>query len=133
LTSKEMLGTCSDFQIVSDPKAGPPLVLNFDIFPLSGTGTDTTVSKENLMMLSLIYIYKRLCLRKKIRSRKKKEPQNFLLMKLNTKPLKFKCRLADRGWGGVGWWTCARHGYPHLVLYKLTYLNLTISTQPISS
>jgi hypothetical protein len=38
-------------------------------------------------------------------------------MKLNTKPLKFKCGLANRG-GGPGWQTRARHGYPHLVIYK---------------
>jgi hypothetical protein len=35
---------------------------------------------------------------------------------LNTKPLKFKCGLADGG-GGAGWSTHARHGYPHLVQY----------------
>ena len=44
---------------------------------------------------------------KKIRNRKKKEPQEqFFLMKLNTKPLKFKCVLADGGgpWGGGAGW-----------------------------
>jgi hypothetical protein len=46
-----------------------------------------------------IYIYKRLRPRKKIRNRKKKEQQKFLL-KLITKPLKFKCGLADGGGGG---------------------------------
>jgi|LakMenE18May11ns_1017448.scaffolds.fasta_scaffold5408946_1 hypothetical protein len=46
-----------------------------------------------------IYIYKILRPRKKIHNRKKKEQQKLLLMKLNTKPLKFKCGLADGGEG----------------------------------
>jgi hypothetical protein len=73
---------------------------------------------------SIVYIYKRLRQRKKIRNRKKKEQQKFL-MKFNTKPLKFKYGLADGGGGGGGWSTHARHGYPHLVLNKTiikTYL-----------
>ncbi len=38
---------------------------------------------------------------KKIRNRKKKEPQEqFFKMKLNTKPLKFKCGPADGGGAG---------------------------------
>ena len=55
-------------------------------------------------------------------------------MKLNTKPLKFKCGLADGGGGagvpgggaggagegGGGWSTHARHGYPHLVVDTYT-------------
>ena len=60
-----------------------------------------------------------------------KKKSLFLLMKLNTKPLKFKCGLADGGEGGVsGWRTLARHGYPHLVNnkngdsnFKLEYYN----------
>jgi hypothetical protein len=47
-------------------------------------------------------------------------------MKLNTKPLKFKCRLADGGGGGAGWSTHARHGYPHLVKNKSTTIILKI-------
>ncbi len=47
-----------------------------------------------------IYIYKRLRPRKKIRNRKNKEP--LFIMKLNTKPLKFKCGLADGGGGRGG-------------------------------
>ncbi len=64
-----------------------------------------------------IYIYKRLCPRKKIRNRKKERATETLNLKLNTKPLKFKCGLADRG-GGGGWSTHARDGYPHLVINK---------------
>jgi hypothetical protein len=57
-----------------------------------------------------IYIYKRLCPRKKIRNRKKEraatekkkeQQEQFFKMKLNTKPLKFKCGLAE-GEGGPG-------------------------------
>jgi hypothetical protein len=48
----------------------------------------------------IFYIYKRLRPRKK--TEKKKEPQKqFFLLKLNTKPLKFKCGVADGG-GGPG-------------------------------
>jgi hypothetical protein len=47
------------------------------------------------------YIYKRLCPRKKSATEKRKSNRNFLLMKFNTKPLNFKCGLADGG-GGVG-------------------------------
>ncbi len=40
--------------------------------------------------------------KKKSATEKKKEPQEqFFFMKLNTKPLKFKCRLANGG-GGAG-------------------------------
>jgi hypothetical protein len=49
---------------------------------------------------------------KKSATEKRKSNRNFFLMKLNTKPLKFKCGLAD---GEGGWWTLARHEYPHLV------------------
>ncbi len=45
-----------------------------------------------------IYIYKRLRPKKKIRNRKKERATEIL--KLNTKPLKFKCGLADGGGGG---------------------------------
>jgi hypothetical protein len=40
---------------------------------------------------------------KKSATEKRKSNRNFLLMKLNIKPLKFKCGLADRGggWGGL--------------------------------
>jgi hypothetical protein len=62
-----------------------------------------------------IYIYKRLCPRKKIRNRKKERATETLNLKFNTKPLKFKWGLADGG-GGAGWSTHARHGYPHLVI-----------------
>ncbi len=54
---------------------------------------------------------------KKSATEKRKSNRNFLLMKLSTKSLKFKCGLANGG-GGGGWSTHARHGYPHLVLYK---------------
>jgi len=37
---------------------------------------------------------------KKSATEKRKSNRNFLLMKLNTKPLKFKCGLADGGGGG---------------------------------
>jgi hypothetical protein len=70
-------------------------------------------------------------------------------MKLNTKPLKFKCCQnrkkkeqqilfikstnllnLNAGWltgkGGGGWSTHARHGYPHLVLNKLGTLKLVL-------
>jgi len=48
-----------------------------------------------------IYIYKRLCQRKKIRIKKKERAtETFLLMKLNTKTFKFKCGLADGGGAG---------------------------------
>jgi len=40
---------------------------------------------------------------------------------MNTKPLKFKCGLADGGGGVAGWWTRARHGYPHPVYNDLGY------------
>jgi hypothetical protein len=61
-----------------------------------------------------------------------KKRKNFLLMKLSTKPLKFKCGLADggnlnAGWpmgGWVGWWILAKHGYSHLVLKKSKKCNL---------
>jgi hypothetical protein len=54
---------------------------------------------------------------KKSATEKRKSNRNFLLVKLNTKPLKFKCGLADGGGvGGGGWQTSARHGYPHLVI-----------------
>jgi hypothetical protein len=49
----------------------------------------------------IIYIYKRLRPRKKIRNRKKERATETLNLKLNTKPLKFKCGLADGGGGGV--------------------------------
>ena len=62
--------------------------------------------------INLIYIYKRLHPRKKIRNRKKERATETL--NLNTKPLKFKCGLADGG-GGGGLVDDARHGYPHLV------------------
>jgi hypothetical protein len=42
-------------------------------------------------------------------------------MKLNTKPLKFKCGLADGG--GGAWRTLARHGYPHLVQYNVLQIH----------
>jgi hypothetical protein len=61
----------------------------------------------------IFYIYKRLRPRKKSATEKRKSNRNFLLMKLNTKPLKFKYGLADGG--GDVWLTRARHGYPHLV------------------
>jgi hypothetical protein len=35
--------------------------------------------------------------KKKSATEKRKSNKNFLLMKLNTKPLEFKCRLADGG------------------------------------
>jgi hypothetical protein len=69
---------------------------------------------ENLRDPLSTYIYKRLCPSKKICNRKKERATETLNLKLNTKPLKFKCSLADGG-GGVGWSTHARHGYPHLV------------------
>jgi hypothetical protein len=61
------------------------------------------LNKSSTKYLSLstyliFYIYKRLRPRKKIRNRKKERATETL--KLNTKPLKFKCGLAD--WGGGG-------------------------------
>ncbi len=50
----------------------------------------------------VIYIYKRLRPRKKICNRKKERAAETLNLKLNTKPLKFKCGLADGGGGGGG-------------------------------
>jgi hypothetical protein len=41
-----------------------------------------------------------ICSRKKFETEKRKSNINFLLMKLNTKPLKFEYGLADRGGGG---------------------------------
>jgi hypothetical protein len=40
--------------------------------------------------------------RKYSATEKRKSLRNFLLMKLNTKPLKFKCGLADGGGGLAG-------------------------------
>jgi hypothetical protein len=59
----------------------------------------------------IFYTYKRLRPRKK-NPQQKKRKSRYLLTKLNTKPLKFKCGLADGGWGGrgAGWRTLARHG-----------------------
>jgi len=75
-------------------------------------------TKKTKQSLFIFYIYKRLRPKKKSATERRKSRKNFLLMKLNTKPLKFKCGLANRG-GGPGWQTRARHGYPHLVyLYK---------------
>jgi hypothetical protein len=53
-------------------------------------------------IIPIIYIYKRLRLRpsKKIRNRKKERATETLNLKLITKPLKFKCGLADKGGGG---------------------------------
>jgi hypothetical protein len=70
---------------------------------------------EQGWVAQLVYIYKRLCPRKKIRNRKKEGATETLNLKLNTEPLKFKCGLADGGGGGPGWSTHARHGYPQLV------------------
>ncbi len=53
---------------------------------------------EQSWVAQLVYIYKRLRPRKKIRNRKKERATETL--KSNTKPLKFKCRLADGGGGG---------------------------------
>jgi hypothetical protein len=63
---------------------------------------------------------------KKIRNRKKERAARAIFfMKLNTKPLKFKCRLAKGGGGpGGGLVNHARHGYPHLVSYKDTDLTI---------
>jgi hypothetical protein len=58
---------------------------------------------------------------REIRNRKKERATETLNLKLNTKPLKFKCGLADGG-GWAGWSTHARHGYPHLVLNNLKRL-----------
>ncbi len=52
---------------------------------------------------------------KKSATKKKERATETLNLKLNTKPLKFKCGLADGGGGWAGWSTHARHGYPHLV------------------
>jgi hypothetical protein len=63
---------------------------------------------------------------KKIRNRKKKEQQKLFLMKLNTKPLKFKCRLAD-GEGGQAGRPMQGMGnfYPsQLIKWKLAFDNV---------
>jgi hypothetical protein len=65
-------------------------------------------------MFLIFYIYKSLGPRKKNPQQKKERATETLNLKLNTKPLKFKCGLADGG-VGAGWSTHARHGYPHLV------------------
>ena len=55
-----------------------------------------------LFFNNTIYIYKRLCPRKKNpQQKKRKSRKSNFFMKLNTKPLKFKCGLADEG-GGAG-------------------------------
>jgi hypothetical protein len=58
------------------------------------------------LITPVVYIYKRLRPRKKIRNRKKERAAETLNLKLNTKPLKLKCGLADEGgreggWGGL--------------------------------
>jgi len=76
------------------------------------------------LFLTIIYIYKRLRPRKKNpQQKKRKSRKSNFFMKLNTKPLKFKCGLANGGGGrrGAGWSTHARHGYPHLVHYKVEH------------
>jgi hypothetical protein len=63
--------------------------------------SDPSAKKNKQILADLkyhIYIYKRLRPRKKIRNRKKERATEIL--KLNTKPLKFKCGLADGGGGG---------------------------------
>jgi hypothetical protein len=55
--------------------------------------------------------------KKNPQQKKRNSSRNFLLLKLNTKPLKFKCGLADGG-GGMDWSTHVRHGYPHLLNIK---------------
>ena len=80
------------------------------------------------MILHLSISIKDFVEKKKSATEKKKEPQEQFFMKLNTKPLKFKCGLADGGGGpggGAGWSTHARHGYPHLVPNDLKYLQQT--------
>ncbi len=67
-----------------------------------------------MQAMHYIYIYKRLRTRKKNPQQKKERATETLNLKLNTKPLKFKCGLTD-GIGGGGWSTHARHEYPHLV------------------
>jgi hypothetical protein len=70
------------------------------------------------LTLFVIYIYKRLCLRKKIRNRKKKEQQKLWTWNWTPNLLNL-----NAGWltgkRGAGWSTHARHGYPHLVFYNL--------------
>jgi hypothetical protein len=63
------------------------------------------INRWNVFWLNLdwlfIYIYKRLRPKKKNPQQKKERAtETFFLMKLNTKPLKFKCGLADREGGG---------------------------------
>jgi hypothetical protein len=96
------------------------LIQILDVGPV-GFGEDGVVESPQgrslkRQKIEIIYIYKRLCPRKKIRNRYKK----LFLMKLNTKLLKFNKMqaVADRERGGQGggcWWTRARHGYSHLV------------------
>jgi hypothetical protein len=56
--------------------------------------------KEAVCGFQQVYIYKRLCPRKKIRNSKKERATETLNLKFNTKPLKFKCGLADGEGGG---------------------------------
>ena len=86
--------------------------------------TENKIIEINLTLLNYLKYYlisikdfvriKKICNRKKERATKA-----IFLMKLNTNPLKFKCRLADGRGGGAGWSTHARHWYPHLVNYKM--------------
>jgi hypothetical protein len=62
------------------------LRLRFDVLATNQQPIKTSISIKDFVR------------EKKIRNRKKKEQQKFLL-KFNTKPLKFKCGLADRGGG----------------------------------
>ena len=74
-----------------------------------------------------IFIYKRLCPRKKIRNRKKERATETLNLKLNTKPLKFKCGLADGGGGGGLVDPCKAWVPPPSDLYK-RLITLTVVT-----
>jgi hypothetical protein len=53
-------------------------------------------------MIVIFYLYKRLRPRKKIHNRKKERATETLSLKWNTKPLQFKCGLADGGGGRAG-------------------------------
>jgi hypothetical protein len=66
-----------------------------------------------------VYVWKSLCEENKSTTEKRKSRRNFFLKKLNIKHL--KSIKAEVGEGGVR--TCARHGYPHLVIYNIVVLD----------
>ncbi len=83
-----------------------------------GVGVGVGGGGQVLVSCTVFHSKKDFVREKKSATEKRKSNRNFLFFKLNTKPLKFKCGLADGG-GWASWSTHARRGYPHLViLYK---------------